>query len=178
MVQWLRLCAPNIGGCGSIPGQGTRYHRLQLRVCMLQLMSPCVCVFSHLVVSNSGTLWTVAHQSPLFTGFPGKNTGTGCQFLLQRIFPTRGSNPGLLHLLHWQAGSLPLVPPGKPSDPVLSHSVVSDSLRPLGLQSARLLCPWNSPGNNTGVGCQMIPYAPTELEDPACHNLDPAYPNK
>ena len=30
----------------------------------------------------------------------GKNTGVGCHFLLQRIFPTQGSNPSLLHLLH------------------------------------------------------------------------------
>ena len=29
--------------------------------------------------------------------FLGKNTGVGCHFLLQRIFPTQGSNPGLLH---------------------------------------------------------------------------------
>ena len=28
---------------------------------------------------------------------PGKNTGVGCHFLLQGIFPTEGSNPGLLH---------------------------------------------------------------------------------
>ena len=27
----------------------------------------------------------------------GKNTGMGCHFLLQRIFPTQGLNPGLLH---------------------------------------------------------------------------------
>ena len=26
MVQWLQLCAPNAGGPGSIPGQGTRSH--------------------------------------------------------------------------------------------------------------------------------------------------------
>ena len=26
--------------------------------------------------------------------FPGKNTGVGCRFLLQGIFPTQGSNPG------------------------------------------------------------------------------------
>ena len=32
--------------------------------------------------------------------FPGKNTGAGCHFLLQRIFPTEGSNPHLLCLLH------------------------------------------------------------------------------
>ena len=33
--------------------------------------------------------------------------------LLQEIFPARGSNSRLLHLLHCQEGSLPLVPPGK-----------------------------------------------------------------
>ena len=30
--------------------------------------------------------------------FPGKSTGVGCHFLLQGIFPTQGSNLGLLHL--------------------------------------------------------------------------------
>ena len=35
-------------------------------------------------------------------------------------------------------------------------SVVSDSLRPHGLQPARLLCPWNFPGKNTGVGCHFL----------------------
>ena len=39
---------------------------------------------------------------------------------------------------------------------VLSCSVMSDSLRPPGLDSARLLCPWNSPGNNTGVGYHAL----------------------
>ena len=29
--------------------------------------------------------------------FPGKNTGVGCHFLLQGIFPTQGLNPGLPH---------------------------------------------------------------------------------
>ena len=37
MVQWLRLCAPNAGGPGSIPGQGNRSSMLQLRVHTLQL---------------------------------------------------------------------------------------------------------------------------------------------
>ena len=40
--------------------------------------------------------------------FPGKNTGTGCHFLFQGIFPTQKLNPCLLHLLYWQEGSLPL----------------------------------------------------------------------
>ena len=30
---------------------------------------------------------------------------------------------------------------------------MSDSVRPHGLQAARLLCPWDSPGKNSGVGC-------------------------
>ena len=30
VLQWLRLGAPNVGGLGSIPGQGTRSHMLQL----------------------------------------------------------------------------------------------------------------------------------------------------
>lgn len=32
---------------------------------------------------------------------PGKNTGACCHFLLQGIFLTQGSNPSLLHVLHW-----------------------------------------------------------------------------
>ena len=44
----------------------------------------------------------------------GKNTGVGCRVLLQEIFLTQILNPCLLHLLHWQVGSLPLASPGKP----------------------------------------------------------------
>ena len=36
------------------------------------------------------TPWTAAHQAPLSLGFPGKNTGMGCHFLLQGIFSTQG----------------------------------------------------------------------------------------
>ena len=32
LVQWLRLQAPNAGGLGSIPSQGTRSHMPQLRL--------------------------------------------------------------------------------------------------------------------------------------------------
>ena len=35
-------------------------------------------------------------------------------------------------------------------------SVVSDSLRPYRLQPTRLLCPWSSPGKNTGVSCHAF----------------------
>ena len=45
---------------------------------------------------------------------PGKNTGVGCHALLQGILLTQGLNPHPLSLLHWQACSLPVAPPGKP----------------------------------------------------------------
>ena len=40
---------------------------------------------------------------------------------------------------------------------LFSHSVVPDSLWPYGLWSSRLLCPWDSPGKNTGMGCHALP---------------------
>ena len=59
---------------------------------------------------------------------PGKNTGVGCHALLQGIFPTQGSNPGLPHcrripyrlmlassLLSWRGAANTLVPSSLPS---------------------------------------------------------------
>ena len=39
--------------------------------------------------------------------------------------------------------------------PLVSPSVVSNSLQPHGLQPSRLLCPWNSLGKSTGAGCHF-----------------------
>ena len=39
---------------------------------------------------------------------------------------------------------------------LVSRSVMSDSLWPHGLQSTRLLCLWNSPSKNTGVGSHSL----------------------
>jgi len=33
---------------------------------------------------------------------------------------------------------------------------MSDSLRRCRVKPARLLCPWDSPGKNTGVGCHFV----------------------
>ena len=38
----------------------------------------------------------------------------------------------------------------------VSCSVMSDSLWPHGLSPARFLCPWNSPGKNTGMDCHSL----------------------
>ena len=44
-------------------------------------------------------------QAPLSMGFPRQESGVGCHFFLPGIFSAQGLN---LHLLHWQADSLPL----------------------------------------------------------------------
>ena len=74
------------------------------------------------------------------------------------------SNQHLLCLLQWQVGSLPLAPHGKPPNVCvcvcvcvcISHSVMSNSLWPRGLQPSRLLCSWDSLGKNTGVSCNFL----------------------
>ena len=82
--------------------------------------------------------------------------GYSITVLLQGIVPTRGSNPHLLCLLHWQEVSLPVAPPGLFVKILCSCLVMSDSLQPYGLQLTRLLCPWDFPGKKTGVGCHFL----------------------
>ena len=47
---------------------------------------------------------------------PGQNTRVGSYSLLQRIFPTQGSNPSLPHCRRMQADSLPSEPPRRPKN--------------------------------------------------------------
>ena len=87
----------------------------RIKVYSLKAIFPlngCV-VIHHSVVSNSlraHDLYSPPGSSLCAWNSPGKKTGVGSHFLLQGIFPTQGWNPGLSHLLHWQVGSLPLVP--------------------------------------------------------------------
>ena len=69
------------------------------------------------------------HQAPLSLGFSRQEHWTGLPF----PSPMHGSEKG-----KW------------------SHSVVSDSLRPLGLQPTRLLRQWDLPGKSAGVGCHCL----------------------
>ena len=50
---------------------------------------------------------------------------------------------------------------------------MSNSVRPDGLQPARLLCPRNSPGQNTRVGCHALPQGifPTQGSNPCLLRL-------
>ena len=78
--------------------------------------------FSH--VQLFVTLWTVTCQAPLSMGFSRQVYWNG----LPRSPPGDLRDPGIEHirsllcLLRWQAGYLPLVPPGKPKDLVLSRA--------------------------------------------------------
>ena len=63
--------------------------------------------FSH--VQLFVTLWTVAHQVLVTMGFSRQKNWNGLPCPSLGIFPTQGSNPSLLHLLHWQTGPLPLM---------------------------------------------------------------------
>ena len=77
----------------------------------------CYCFMLRACAQSCLILWDPMDCSSLSFSVRGifhKNTGVGCHFLLQGIFPTQGSKPHLLHLLHWQVGSLPREPPGKP----------------------------------------------------------------
>ena len=90
------------------------------------------------------TLWTVARQAPLTMGILQARL---LEWVLPHPPPGYLPNPGIkptsLCLLHWQVGSLPLVPHVKPpfSSVQFSRSVRSNSLQPHGLQHARPLCP-------------------------------------
>ena len=106
------------------------------------------------------TPWTIARQAPLSGGFPRQENWSGLPFASPRDLPDPGIEPesstyihtyiytyiythvhmyicvnGCLYTYMWCA--------------VLSCSVMSNSATPRTV--ARLLCPWNSPGQNTGV---------------------------
>ena len=84
-----------------------------------------VYVLSHLSdVQVSETPWTVAHQAPLSIGFPRQEYWSGLPCPLPGDLPDPGIEPVTLSLLNWQAGPLPLAPPGKPVG-MVSNKVLS-----------------------------------------------------
>ena len=131
-------------------------------------MYVCSVVSDWVSVDLTESPWTVAYQAPLFMGFPRlKNTGVGCHFLLQGLFP--GMEPVSLASPALVGRFFTTEPLGKPPTVLLqskqlvvdcfliiillqfssvqfSNSVVSDSLRPHESQHTRPPCPSPSPG--------------------------------
>ena len=56
---------------------------------------------------------------------PGWGNGVSCHVLFQGIFLIQGWNLHLLCLLHWQASSLLLTPPGKPRAAITKYHTLS-----------------------------------------------------
>ena len=97
------------------------------------------------------TPWTVAYQAPLSMGFSRQEYWSELHFLLQRIFPTQGLNPSLLHCR--QTLYLTVIKEMHNKASVIYHLMHAKLLQScLTLCSTRLLCSWNSPGKDTGVG--------------------------
>ena len=81
--------------------------------------------FTHSVVSHSSRPHGLQSTRLLHPRDSlGKSTGVGCHFLLQGIFLTQGWNPCVLH---WQADSLPTLPPGKHSGLISQFGPVPQS---------------------------------------------------
>ena len=71
----------------------------------------CVCLVAQLSPTLCDPMGCSPPGSSVYGDSPGKNTEVGCHALLQEIFPTQESNPGLSAL---QEDSLPSEPPAKP----------------------------------------------------------------
>ena len=67
---------------------------------------PTLCGHVHWTYGLSILQWTDCpfSRQEYCQNSPGRNTRVDCHFLLQGTFPTQGSNPDLLCLLHWQVG--------------------------------------------------------------------------
>ena len=92
------------------------------------------------------TVWTVAHQAPLSMGF------FQARILEWAAIPcSRGSNPSLLCLPHWQADSLPLSHLGSPEETGKLETIGGDFTGPL-FQS-----PTPYGGLSSSTGCQAAP---------------------
>ena len=73
-------------------------------------------MLSHFIVSNSATLWTVARQPPLSMGFSRQEYCSGLLCSPPGDLPDPRMETWSLMSRTWQAGSLPLAPPGKHSN--------------------------------------------------------------
>ena len=143
MNQWIQtLCSQGNRGSG--------FHELLVTTLNSQyitLFYVCLCVCTQLYL----TLWDPMDCSPSASSVHGISQARILKWVAVSF--SRGSTqPRSLALA---SGFFTTEPPEKPnpsSSVQLSRSVMSNSLRPYGLQQARLLCPWDSPGKKVGVG--------------------------
>ena len=102
LSDWFNLIIPYPTTCQNYLGSFSKYY-----ACMSMLSC-----FSH--VRLCVTLWTVAPRAPLSMGFSRQEYWNGLPGPPPGDLPDSGIKTCLFCLLYWQAGSLPLAPPGKP----------------------------------------------------------------
>ena len=113
---------------------GSDQHGFLFRVRMFRRPSFCTCVWSQQETCLKGMASFEFLPSRLFS----RNTSRSSQTLPSFSLLKRNLISCLLLLL------------------LLSHFSRSDSVRPHRQQPTRLLCPWDSPGKSTGVGCHCL----------------------
>ena len=64
-------------------------------VCVCVCLCVCACTVTQLYLTFGNAMDCSPRGSSVHGNFPGKNTGVGCYFLLQGIFLSQGSNPGI-----------------------------------------------------------------------------------
>ena len=104
-------------------GRLVLYHRCHLRSPYPIDVRVCACMlrwFSHVLLF--ATLWTAFCQAPLSMGFSRQEYWSGLPCPLPGDLPNPGIKPTSPSLLHWQAGSLPLAPPGKTTNNMFKNS--------------------------------------------------------
>ena len=115
LVSALQQSEPGICLC-------TSPHFLDfLPIQVTRALSRVPCAIQLVLLGDLFYVCSAAQLCPMDCSPPGSSAHgisqarilSGCHFLLQGIFPTQGSNPGLLCLCR-QAGSLPPAPPRKP----------------------------------------------------------------
>ena len=98
--------------------------------------------------ANAGDIWAAAAAAKSLQS---------CPILCHPLdgSPPGSTIPGFSRQEHWSG--LPFPSPMHESEKwKWSHSVMSDSSRPHGLQPTRLLHPWDFPGKSTTVGCHCL----------------------
>ena len=93
----------------------------------------------------------IARQAPLSMGFCRQEYWSGLPCPPPGHLPDSGIEPVFLSLLHWQAGSLPLAPPGKPPFPLTAPQSLE-----LNLSELPLLCSSCLPFSLVQFSCSVV----------------------
>ena len=127
--------------------------------------NPCLLLPSHFACFSAVSCFLQAHglwPTRLLCPWdsPGKNTGMGCHFLLQGIFPTQGWN---LHFLHWEADSLLLSQQGPP------HWGLAIQHTRFWGHSLACCSPWGRKESDT---TERLNWTDWSMQSAACRELD------